>query len=344
MDLSPALGWQPPDHWNRITVIDTHAGGEPFRVVVDGLPEIPGETVLERRLYAQEHLDGFRRILIWEPRGHADMYGGLVGSPVESDSDLSVLFIHNEGFSTMCGHGIIALTKVVLDTGILPVTGDETTIRIDTPAGQVTATAELGAGQVTGVRFRNVPSFAVDLDAEVDVPGLGEVVYDLAFGGAYYAYVDAGSVGVDLSDAAGLITSGGAIKGAITGSRAIEHPVDPDLGFLYGVIFTGPPIEPGHHSRNVCVFADGEVDRSPTGTGVSGRLAILHARGQLEVGEAIAIESIVGSTFTGQIAETTTVGGTPAVIAEIRGTAHITGKSEFWIDPIDGLGAGFLVR
>ena len=328
----------------KFTVIDSHTGGEPFRIVIDGLPEIPGGTVLERRRYAQENLDHLRKILVWEPRGHPDMYGAWIGEPISPDSDISVLFLHNEGFSTMCGHGIIALTKVALEAGILSIEGPETTIRIDTPAGQVTATARVEEGWVTSVRFRNVPSFAVELDATVEVPGLGAVTYDLAFGGAFYAYVDSGSVGVDLSDAGALIDLGRSIKRSIVESREIVHPTESELGFLYGVIFTGPPADSAHHSRNVCVFAEGELDRSPTGTGVSGRLAILHERGELEVGQAITVESIVGSTFTGRIAGESSVGSRQAIIPEISGTAHITGRTEFWVDPDDKLGKGFLLR
>ena len=325
-------------------MIDSHSGGEPFRVVIDGLPEILGDTVPERRTYAQENLDHLRRILVWEPRGHADMYGAWIGEPTRPDSDISVLFLHNEGFSTMCGHGIIALTKVALETGILPIEGSETTIRIDTPAGQVTATARVEEGSVTSVRFRNVPSFAVELDAKIDVPSLGPVTYDLAFGGAFYAYVDSESVGVDLSDAGALIDLGRSLKRSIVESKEIVHPTESDLGFLYGVIFSGSPANPANHSRNVCVFAEGEVDRSPTGTGVSGRLAILHRRGELSVGQTIIVESIVGSTFTGRIAGEGSVGHYPAIVPEISGTAHITGRTEFWVDPNDKIGRGFLIR
>jgi trans-L-3-hydroxyproline dehydratase len=246
----------------------------------------------------------------------------------------------------MCGHGIIALTKVVLDTGILPIMEPETVIRIDTPAGQIEATAIVGGGIVEKVTFRNVPSFVVELDGEVEVAGQGTVRYDLAFGGAFYAYVNAPELGLSLTpgDAGRLIAAGRAIKGAVAGSRPITHPGDPDLGFLYGVIFLGPPQEPGHHSRHVCIFADGEVDRSPTGTGVSGRLAILRERGELGLGESITVESIVGSTFSGQVVGSIELDGIQAVIPEVAGTAYLTGRSELWLDPDDRLGQGFLVR
>jgi trans-L-3-hydroxyproline dehydratase len=302
--------------------------------------------MLERRRFARDHHDALRRALMWEPRGHADMYGAFVGPPVSPDSDISVLFLHNEGFSTMCGHGIIALTKVVLDTGILRSEGPETVVRIDTPAGRVEATATIGHGAVSSVRFRNVPSFVVDLDHEVEIHGLGRVRYDLAFGGAFYAFVDAAPLGLPLDPPATprLIDAGRAIKHAVVEARAIPHPTQPELGFLYGVIFIGPAQTEGNHSRNVCIFADGEVDRSPTGTGVSGRLAIHHARGEIRVDETIMVESILGSTFTGRVVATTEVGGMPAVVPEVAGKAHITGRSELWIDPEDALGSGFLLR
>jgi len=346
LDLIAPQDWEPPLEWRRVVAIDSHTGGEPFRVVVEGGPDIGGATMLERRRFAEDHFDDLRRALMWEPRGHADMYGAFVGPPVDRSSDLSVLFIHNDGFSTMCGHGIIALTKVVLDTGVLPAEAPETVIRIDTPAGQIEATAQVPAGVVQSVSFRNVPSFAIALDQAVDVPGLGQVRYDLAFGGAFYAYVSAEDVGLSIepSSTPRLVDAGRAVKKAVIASGSIIHPVEPGLGFLYGVIFVGPAQDPAHHSRNVCIFADGEVDRSPTGTGVSGRLAIHHARGEVAIGEAITVESILGSTFTGRVSETTEVGGFPAVIPEVTGTAHITGRTELWIDPSDVLGAGFLVR
>lgn len=346
MNLATISSWEPPRDWLSINVIDSHAGGEPFRIVVDGLPDIAGDTVLARRSYARDNLDEYRKLLMWEPRGHADMYGGWIGDPTTSDSALSVLFIHNEGFSTMCGHGIIALTKVVLETGLIPASDGATTIRIDTPAGQITSTAQVVDGRVTAVRFRNVPSFVDALDDRVVVAGIGEVSFDLAFGGAYYAYVDAISVGLSWPPAnqSELIDSGRRIKETIVADRRIEHPEEADLGFLYGVIFTGPPSDPENHYRNVCVFADGEIDRSPTGTGVSGRVAIDAARRGIRVGESVRIESIVGSVFTGYLAEETTYYERAAVIPEIEGTAFITGKATYFVDPSDPISPGFLIR
>lgn len=345
MQVNAANSWEPPAGWKSVKVVDSHAGGEPFRIVTGGLPAIPGATVLDRRRYATKHLDHLRRGLMWEPRGHRDMYGGWIGAPVEEDSDFSILFIHNEGFSTMCGHGIIAVTKVALDTGMLEKSGSETTIRIDTPAGQITSIADMADGTVDRVRFQNVASFVDSLDNVVDVEGVGEVVFDLAFGGAYYAYVDAASLGLEWPpvDTMQLIDLGRRIKQAVVADREINHPHYPDLGFLYGVIFSGPAIDPSHHRRNVCIFADGEVDRSPTGTGVSGHVAIDAARGDLSPGERIVVESIVGSRFEGTFADTARVGDRDAVIPEISGTAHITGRAELWFDPADNLNPGFLL-
>ncbi|MGD8398092.1 MAG: proline racemase family protein, partial [Anaerolineae bacterium] len=279
--------WEPPEDWRRITTLDMHTAGEPFRVITGGYPELPGDTILARRRYARQHLDHLRTALMWEPRGHADMYGCIVTPPVTPKADIGVLFMHNEGYSTMCGHGIIAIAKAVLETGLLPMVAPETVVRIDSPAGLITAYAAVEGGRVTRVRFHNVPSFVVALDETVDVPGLGAVRYDLAFGGAFYAYVRAADAGVTCTpgDFRALIEAGVAIKQAVVASRPIVHPFEADLSLLYGTIFVGPAHDAAHHSRNVCIFADGEVDRCPTGTGVSGRLAIHHARGEVAIDE-----------------------------------------------------------
>ena len=338
--------WRPPEDWIRITTIDCHTEGEPFRVITSGYPELPGDTILARRRYAREHLDSLRTALMWEPRGHADMYGCIVTPPVSPEADIGVLFMHNEGYSTMCGHGIIGIAKVALETGLLPLVEPETRIGIDAPAGLVTAYARVEGGRVKRVRFQNVPSFVVALDEVVDVPGLGRVRYDLAFGGAFYAYVQAADVGLTCTpeDFRAIIARGTAIKRAVIASRPIEHPFEEDLSLLYGTIFIEPPRTQGAHSRNVCVFAEGEVDRCPTGTGVSGRLAIHHARGEVSLDEPIVVESIIGTRFTGRVVETTTFGPYPAVVPEIEGTAHITGRHEFLIDPDDPLRDGFILR
>jgi trans-L-3-hydroxyproline dehydratase len=346
LNFDAALSFHPPADWIKITAVDAHTGGEPFRVIVDGFPELEGDTILERRRYARENFDHLRTALMWEPRGHADMYGCILTPPVTPDADFGILFIHNEGFSTMCGHGIIGITKVVLETGMLPMIAPTTTIRIDSPAGLITAYAHIQDGHVQNVSFHNVPSFVVALDEVVDVPRLGKVRYDLAFGGAFYAYVKAEDL--DLScgpeDFQALIEKGMMIKRAVMQSRTIKHPFEEDLSFLYGTIFIGPPTQEGSDSQNVCVFAEGEVDRSPTGTGVSGRLAIHYRRGEIVLNEPIVIESIIGSKFTGTVVKETIFGLYPAIIPEVQGDAHIVGRNELWIDPNDPLKDGFILR
>ncbi len=335
--------WQPPTPWQRITTIDAHTAGEPLRIITGGLPPIPGDTILAKRRYAQEHLDHLRTALMWEPRGHADMYGCIMTEPTTPDGDLGVLFLHNEGWSTMCGHGVIGLVKVGIETGLLTATP---VVRLDTPAGRVTAYPHFANSRITHVSFDNVPSFVYARDQTVDVPGLGHVGYDIAFGGAFYAYVDAASVGVGLTpaDFRALIDLGTRIKQAVMAAGIPQHPFEPDLSLLYGTIFVGPAHNPAHHDREVCVFADGEVDRSPTGTGVSGRAALHYAKGEIALGQPFVVESILGTTFTGEVVAETTFGPHTAVVPRVSGTAHMVGRSEWVIDPDDPLGRGFLLR
>jgi proline racemase len=339
--------WKAPDHWRQITTIDAHTAGEPLRIITGGFPHLLGNTILEKRQYAREHYDYLRRALMWEPRGHADMYGCILTEPVTDDGDVGVLFMHNEGFSTMCGHGIIGLVKVGVETGFFPAQGATTVIKIDTPAGRVTASAHLGAGKVERVSFLNVPSFLLAHDLSVDVPGLGRVRYDIAFGGAFYAYVDVAPLNLDITahNQSQLIDVGMRIKRAVIASYEIKHPSgDPDLNFLYGTILVKMLHKTDIHSRNVCIFAEGEVDRSPTGTGVSGRLAIHYAKGEISLDETITIESLISTSFTGRVASTTAVNDIPAIIPEVSGTAYITGQHTFLIDPDDPLRDGFILR
>jgi proline racemase len=346
MDAVNSLSYTPPEGATIIRTIDVHAAGEPLRVIVEGVPPIPGGSMLEKRRYAQDHLDTLRRRLMWEPRGHADMYGAIITEPVSAGGDCGVLFLHNEGFSTMCGHGIIALTKVLLETGMVASGAGTSTIRIDTPAGLVVAHAADKGGIVRHVTFENVPSFVYQRGIEVVLPGIGKTVCDIAFGGAYYAYCAASGLGLSLepSQHDRLIEVGRLVKRAVLAQSSIDDPAAPDLGFLYGVIFTGPPADPRHHSRHVCIFAEGEVDRSPTGTGVSGRAALLHDAGQLPDDETIVIESILGTCFGVSVVGRSQVGRYPAVIPEVSGEAYVTGTSAFFLDPGDPLGDGFIFR
>jgi trans-L-3-hydroxyproline dehydratase len=339
------MEWDPPAEWPRIETVESHTGGEPLRVVVDGFPDIEGDTILEKRRDARENYDHLRKALMWEPRGHADMYGAILTDPVTADGDIGVLFTHNEGYSTMCGHGVIALGVVLPETGIVALEPDQPTIELDTPAGRVTVRPRVDGERIHRVAFENVPAYVVGLDEETHVPGYGSVTYDLAFGGAYYAYCDATDLGLSLSETTEpeLVEIGRAMKAAVADDVAVSHPTDDELGFLYGVIIRDEP-EAGGDIRNVCIFADGEIDRSPTGTGVSGHLAIQQVRRNLDVGAELVVESLVGSTFTGTVRETTEFEGYDAVIPEVEGEAHITGTSRFTIDPADPFREGFVLR
>jgi len=341
-----AIDWKAPPSWLVVRAIDAHAAGEPLRVITEGLSPIPGRTILEKRRYAREHRDELRTALMWEPRGHADMYGCILTEPVSPDSHFGVLFLHNEGFSTMCGHGIIALATVALETGLVKDDSEKPVLRIDTPAGQVRASAEISGSKVKSVSFLNVPSFVYALEREVNVAGIGRVRYDVAFGGAFYAFFRAEDLGVRLvpEEFRRLIDVGMLVKRAVMAEIPIRHPFEDDLGFLYGTIIVGDAEDPAHHSRNVCIFADGEVDRSPTGTGLSARAALHYAKGEMRVGDPFITESILGTCFRCRVVETTRFGPYEAVIPEVTGSAHITGRNELLIDSDDPLCYGFLLR
>ncbi|MEC7779361.1 MAG: proline racemase family protein [Candidatus Neomarinimicrobiota bacterium] len=344
--INKLKNWNPPDGWIEIQTIDSHTEGEPLRIILSGYPALKGKTLLEKRTNARRLHDELRKALIWEPRGHRDMYGAIIVEPDTPDADFGVIFIHNEGYSTGCGHAVIALTKVFVETGLIPMNEPETEVKMDVPSGFIKSYAKVKNGQVTGVRFENVPSFVQSLDTEIDVPGIGKINYDLAFGGAFYAFVDVAQLGLNCTSKYQnqLIETGIKIKHAVMDSVKMVHPLEPDMNFLYGTIFTGVSKNPNHHSRNVCIFAEGEVDRSPTGTGVSARAAILHAKDEIKTGESIIIESIIDSTFSVKVVETTTFGNYDAVIPEVSGNAYITGKNTFWINPEDPLKDGFILR
>ena len=345
------LDWQHaqlPAEMTSLQTIDAHAAGELLRIITSGVPLIPGKTMLERRRFLQEHDDTIRKIVMWEPRGHFNMYGAILTPPVTPEADLGVLFLHNEGYSTMCGHGVIALVTVLIKMGMLHPTGPSTPIALDTPAGLVRATAHLNNnGQVERVSFLNVPSFLFARDVEITLPTHGKLRVDIAFGGAFYAILPAERVGLQVVAEATeqLVAVGEAVKKALQNTLSITHPLEEDLGFLYGTILTGPPEDPTHHSRNICVFAQAEVDRSPTGTGVSARLALHAAYGEVADDTPILIESILGakSVFSGRIAGHTRVGPYAAIIPEVSGTAFLTGRHEFLLEPSDPLRNGFLL-
>ena len=330
-----------------IRTVDYHTAGEPFRIVTGGVPELGGRTVLERRRWALENLDDVRRLLVNEPRGHADMYGCFVTPPDDDWADLGVVFFHNEGYSTACGHGTIALVTWAIDTGRIATVPDSRSaaVTVDVPSGRLACEAHLGDdGRVQSVRFRNVPSFVLARDVTVRTTH-GLVTLDIAFGGAFYGTVEAAALGltVTAADLPQLITLQRELRPALERSLDVIHPAAPELNGIYGVIFWEriSPVE----QRNVTVFADGEIDRSPCGSGTSARLAVLHDRGELAVGQPFRHRSIVDSTFEASIVGPgPTIGRHATVITEVEGSAYRTGESMFSLDARDPLGTGFLLR
>jgi proline racemase len=311
-----------------ISTVDYHTGGEPFRIVTGGVPSLEGRTILDRRRWATERLDHVRRLLVNEPRGHADMYGCFVTEPEDGGADLGVVFFHNAGYSTACGHGTIALVTWAIESGRVP--GPEVTV--DVPSGRLPTVARIENGRVVSVRFRNVPAFvhARGLDA-------ARRRVDVAFGGAFYASLPER---VEPAELPRLIELGRAIKADLEEAHEIVHPHEPELRGVYGVIFWQEEGEQPLAQRNVTVFADGEVDRSPCGSGTSARLALLYDEGRLGPGEPLLHRSIVGSEFAGRVVEELGEG----VVTEVEGSAHLTGRHEFVLEPDDELGEGFLLR
>jgi len=339
----------PNPNWLQIKTIDMHTGGEPLRVIVDGFPELKGNSVLENRRYCKENYDELRTALMFEPRGHADMYGCILLPPNDSEGDFGIIFLHNEGYSTMCGHAIIAISTLAVEMNWITIQEGDNTIKIDAPCGRITSFAHVKNGKVTGVRFHCVPSFVVGLDRTVKVDGLGEVTYDLAYGGAFYAYVDMNKNNFDFdlstNSYRALITKGMDIKHAVMNAdKEILHPFEDDLSFLYGTIFIGNSDKENIDSRNVCIFAEGEVDRCPTGSGVSGRMAIHKARKEIGYDETMTIESITDSVFKCSVVSEEDYGPFKAVIPQVEGTAYITGMHTFVIDPNDPMKDGFILR
>jgi trans-L-3-hydroxyproline dehydratase len=331
----------------EIETVEMHTGGEPVRIVTGGYPEIPGATILEKRRHAREHLDHLRRFLMFEPRGHFDMYGVIPVEPDLPDADLAVLFMHNEGYSTMCGHGVIALGRWAVEQGLMARHEPETAVNIQCPCGLVRTRVAVEAGQVGEVRFESVPAFAFDVERAVEVPGHGPVSVDIGYGGAFYALVPADTFGLDVrnSPVRDLVDAASAVTEAIKSQVPISHPDDPELAFLYGTILTdGADLYSHEPTANVCVFADRQVDRSPTGSGVTARIAVQFDRGLIDLDQVRTFESLTGARFTGRAIERRHVGPFDAVTVEVGGRAHYVGRSRFTLDPDDPLGGGFLLR
>jgi proline racemase len=356
-----------------ITTEDWHTAGEPFRIVTGGVPPLEGRTVLERRRWAAEHLDHVRRLVVNEPRGHADMYGCFVTPPDDDGADLGVVFFHNEGYSTACGHGTIALVTWALTTGrVAPTVVDAPThaapggrrrVVVDVPSGRLDCTARVTDGRVAAGAFRHVPAWVLARDVPVET-SRGRIAIDVAYGGAFYGSVEARSLGLDTSAASlpALIALQRELRPALEAALDVTHPDTPELRGIYGIIFWdrepphagaddgaallgGAPDQAALIQRNVTVFADGEVDRSPCGSGTSARLALLDASGELPRGAVLRHRSIVGGAFLGSVAARgPEVGGRPSVVTEVTGAAFATGRHDFVLDPRDPLGEGFLLR
>ncbi len=354
--------WQPNTEqacFLTINTLECHTGGEPLRIITSGFPELKGKTILAKRRYCQQNHDVLRRALMFEPRGHADMYGAIITKAERTDSHFGAIFIHNEGYSTMCGHAVIALAKCAVESGVVKQTGKITEVIIDVPCGQIIAQAFTDNPSkpniMTKVSFKSVPSFVLAKNQHVEVADIGTVHFDIAFGGAFYAYVNAANLGLTLlpKHQAQLIDYGRKIKKSIIETMTINHPFEADLSFLYGVIFIEEKAiddakSEDIHSRNVCIFADGELDRSPTGSGVSGRIALHVAKNEVPLQQSITIESILGSQFKVEAIEELTYGTAQnshnAVIAQVTGEAFICGKAQWLINQDDPLKHGFLLR
>lgn len=320
----------------EIRAVDYHTAGEPFRIVTGGIEALAGATILDKRRDALGRHDHVRRLLVHEPRGHADMYGCIVVEPNDAGADLGVLFFHNAGYSTACGHGTIALVTWALDSGVLARVEGENRVVVDVPSGRLETWALVEDGRVRSVRFRNVPSFVWAEGVE-----LGDHVVDVAFGGAFYASLEER---VEPGELPRLIALGRRLKREIESWQDVVHPLEPELRDVYGVIFWQEESEEPLTQRNVTVFADGEVDRSPCGSGTAARLALLDWSGRLARGDELRHRSILDTEFRARVVGETDVGGIPAVVTEVEGSAFRTGEHVFTLDPRDPLGDGFLLR
>ena len=328
-----------------ISTIDAHTAGEPLRLIVDGFPAVEGTTMLERREWVRANCDHLRTALMLEPRGHADMYGALLTEPERADSDAGVLFMHNQGYSTMCGHGVIAVVTIALERGLIRPRDASNEVVLDSPAGRIQASAHRDEmNLVTRVSFRNVPSFVLYGGVPVAL-GNRQIRADVAFGGAFYAIVDSEAAGIPIVPARlpDLRRAGMEIKHAIEAALTVAHPDEPQLAGIYGTIFTGPPSTADADLRNVTIFADAEVDRSPCGTGTCAVMAVLAAMGVLTPEQSFTHESIIGSRFTGRIERETSVGELPAIVPRLEGEAFITGENRFVIDDRDPFKYGFRI-
>jgi proline racemase len=333
---------------NRVFhAVDSHTEGMPTRVITGGLGVIPGNSMFERRRYFLDHLDHVRTLLMYEPRGHSAMSGAILQPPTRPDADWGVLYIEVSGCLPMCGHGTIGVATVLVETGMVTVTEPVTEIRLDTPAGLVTVEVAVRDGHAESVTLRNVASYVQELDAKVEVPGLGSITLDLAFGGNFYAILGLDQLGIEFtpSDAKvrqRMLDAGLAIMDAVTEQLDPVHPEQPEISGCHHVYLAAPGSD-ARHSRHAMAIHPGWFDRSPCGTGTSARMAQLHARGELALDTDFVNESVIGSRFVGRLLGETSVGGRPAVLPAVTGRAWITGTAQYFLDPTDPFPAGFLL-
>ena len=330
--------------WERtITVIGCHVGGEDNHVIVGGVLPPPGATMFDKKRYLETHADDLRRWLLLEPRGKPSLCVNLVTPPTRPDCDAGMIIMEATDYPPMSGSNTICTVTVLLETGMLPMREPVTRLTLDTPAGPVPVEARCRGGKVERVQFTNVPCFVTDLGVPVEVEGLGRISVDVAYGGAFFAIVDAPALGfaVEPKEARELVVTGNRILAAVTKQVAPRHPDNPDIQGVTFTEFAMPFDGAGTVSRNAVVVAPGRIDRSPCGTGTCARLAVLHARGRLAAGQGFTHESIIGSRFEAAIAAETTVGGRPAIVPTIAGQAWITGVFQHGVDPTDPLKGGY---
>lgn len=328
-----------------LSAIDAHTVGNPERVVIGGVPKIPGRTMLEKAKYVHDNLDHLRTLLVDEPRGHANMYGSFLVSPTTEEADYGVIFFESGGYPTMCGHGTIAICTILVEAGFVEPRTPETIITLDTPAGLVRAQVSVRDGKAGSVTFTSVPSFLYRSDVTVDVPGLGQVTVDIAYGGNFFAILPIESVGLDVAPAYAdqLIGLGTKIWRAVNEQVDVQHPEKPEINCVNHVEFSGAPTHPTATVKNVVLAPPSGMDRSPCGTGTCAKMAALHAKGELALGQEFVHESIIGSLFYGELVGETQVGGFRAVVPTIRGSAYVTGIQQFVVDPEDPFPAGFFL-
>lgn len=329
----------------HIYTVESHTMGEPLRLIVGGIPVIPGKTMPEKKAYFMEHYDYLRRSLMLEPRGHKDMFGAVLTAPTMPDADIGVIFMHGEGYHNMCGHGTIATNTILIETGMVEVKEPVTTIKMEAPAGLVTVNIAVENGKAKGVSFQNVPAFLYKRDVTVDVPKIGKITMDISFGGSFFAVVNGKQLGLDIctENSSQLVEIGMSIIKAANEQIEVQHPELAHIKTIDLCEIYGPAKSPDANMQNITVF-DGQIDRSPCGTGTCAKLATLWGKGELQIGEEFVYESVIQTKFIGKALKETNVGPYKAIVPEITGSAYITGYSQFVIDEEDPVKHGFSLK